>query len=40
MQAIWRRDPYVSGMVEADGVIDELGDLLTWLGLARTGTCN
>ena len=33
MQAIWRRDPSVSRMVEADGVIEELGDLLTWLGL-------
>jgi len=32
MQAIWRRDPHVSGIVEADGVIDELGDLITWLG--------
>jgi putative hydrolase of the HAD superfamily len=37
MQAIWRRDPIVSRMVEADGVIEELGDLLTWLGLERTG---
>jgi putative hydrolase of the HAD superfamily len=35
MQAIWRRDRTVSRMVEADGVIDELGDLLTWLGLGR-----
>ena len=24
-------------MVEAGGVIEELGDLLTWLGLERTG---
>ena len=31
MQAIWRRDPSVSRVVEADGVIEELGDLLTWL---------
>ncbi len=31
MQAIWRRDPNGSRMIEADGVIDELGDLLTWL---------
>ncbi len=38
MQAIWRRDPRVSRMVEADGVIDELGDLLTWLGLGRAGS--
>jgi putative hydrolase of the HAD superfamily len=37
MQAIWRRDPNVSLMVEADGVIEELVDLLTWLGLERTG---
>ena len=37
MRAIWRRDPDVSRIVEADGVIDELGDLLTWLGLERTG---
>jgi putative hydrolase of the HAD superfamily len=37
MQAIWRRDPSVSRMVEADGVIEELADLLTWLGLERTG---
>jgi putative hydrolase of the HAD superfamily len=37
MQAIWRRDPLVSRLVEADAVIDELGDLLTWLGLARAG---
>ena len=33
MQAIWRRDPSGSRIVEADGVIDELSDLLTWLGL-------
>jgi putative hydrolase of the HAD superfamily len=35
MQAIWRRDPSVSRMVEADAVIEELGDLLTLLGPAR-----
>jgi putative hydrolase of the HAD superfamily len=40
MQAIWRRDPSVSRMVEADGVIEELGDLLKWLGLERTGFSN
>jgi putative hydrolase of the HAD superfamily len=40
MRAIWRRDPHVSRMVEADGVIDELGDLLTWLGLAPTDIGN
>ena len=34
MQAIWRRDPGVSRMVEADAIIEELGDLLTLLGLA------
>ncbi len=33
MQAIWRRDPNVSRMVEADAVIDELHDLLTLLRL-------
>jgi len=31
MQAIWRRDPNVSGMVEADAVIEELSDLLRFL---------
>jgi putative hydrolase of the HAD superfamily len=36
MRAIWRRDPSVTRVVEADGVIDELGDLLAWLGLERT----
>ncbi len=40
MQAIWRRDPSVSRMVEADGVIEELADLLTWLGLERGGFSN
>ena len=40
MQAVWRRDPHVSRTVEADGVIDELGELLTWLGLERTGFSN
>ena len=37
MRAIWRRDPSDSRIVEADGVIEELADLLTWLGLERTG---
>ena len=37
MQAIWRRDPNVSRMVEADAVIEELVDLLTQLGLERSG---
>ena len=36
MQAIWRRDPSVSRMVEADAVIEELGDLLSLLGLERS----
>jgi putative hydrolase of the HAD superfamily len=40
MQAIWRRDPNVSRIVEAEGVIEELGDLLGWLGLERTGFSN
>lgn len=40
MQAIWRRDPSVSRIVEADGVIEELAELLTWLGLKRTGVSN
>jgi putative hydrolase of the HAD superfamily len=35
MRAIWRRDPSVARVVEADGVIDELSDLLAWLGLER-----
>jgi putative hydrolase of the HAD superfamily len=37
MRAIWRRDPNVTRVIEADGVIDELSDLLAWLGLERTG---
>jgi putative hydrolase of the HAD superfamily len=35
MQAIWRRDRSVSRTVDADAVIEELGDLLTLLGLER-----
>jgi putative hydrolase of the HAD superfamily len=35
MRAIWRRDPSVSRVVEADGVIEELGDLLRLLGLEQ-----
>jgi len=31
MLTIWRRDPKVSRVIEADGVIEEVGDLLTWL---------
>ena len=38
MQAVWRRDPRESRMVEADGVIDDLSDLLTWLRLERRGS--
>ena len=36
MRAVWRRDPHVSRIVEADGIIEELGDLLPWLGLDAT----
>ena len=40
MQAVWRRDPRVSRRIEADAVIEELGDLLTLLGLERSGHSN
>ena len=40
MQAVWRRDRSVSRRVEADAVIEELGDLLTLLGLERSGYGN
>ncbi len=40
MQAIWRRDPSVSRIVEADAIIEELGDLLTLLGLERSSYSN
>ncbi len=40
MKAIWRRDPRVSRMVEADAVIEELGDLLTLLGVERSSHGN
>ena len=33
MFAIWRRDPAVSRAVEADAIIDQVGDLLALLGL-------
>ena len=33
MLAVWRRDSRVSRIVEADAVIEELGDLLSLLGL-------
>jgi putative hydrolase of the HAD superfamily len=35
MRAIWRRDPGVPRGVEADAVIEELGDLLPLLGLEQ-----
>jgi putative hydrolase of the HAD superfamily len=35
MKAIWRRDRTLSRAVEADAVIEELGDLLSLLGLER-----
>jgi putative hydrolase of the HAD superfamily len=38
MRAIWRRDPNLSQVVEADEVIEELGDLLTLLGLPEGTT--
>jgi putative hydrolase of the HAD superfamily len=37
MKGIWRRDPAVSRTVEADAVIEELGDLLQLLGLECHG---
>ena len=37
MLAVWRRDPRVSRVVEADAVIEELGDLVSLLGLERSG---
>jgi len=40
MQAIWRRDPTVSRVVEADAVIEELADLLTLLGVEQSGDSN
>ena len=36
MRAVWRRDSRVSQIVEADAVIEELGDLLPLLGLKRS----
>jgi putative hydrolase of the HAD superfamily len=35
MKAMWRRDRAVSRTVEADGIIDDVADLLPWLGLER-----
>jgi putative hydrolase of the HAD superfamily len=40
MQAVWRRDPRVSQVVEADAVIEELGALVSLLGLERSGYSN
>jgi FMN phosphatase YigB (HAD superfamily) len=31
MKAVWKRDPFWAKLVMADGVIDELGELLVWL---------
>jgi putative hydrolase of the HAD superfamily len=35
MLAVWRRDSRVSDVVEADAVIEELGELLSFLGVER-----
>ncbi|MGH9421371.1 MAG: HAD family hydrolase [Thermoanaerobaculia bacterium] len=35
MKAVWRRDRALSRTVEADAIIDELGELLSLLGLER-----
>jgi len=35
IRAVWRRDPSVSRVVEADAVIEALGDLLTLLGVEQ-----
>ena len=40
LQAIWRRDSIVSGKVEADAVIEKLGDLLALLGREQRGQSN
>jgi putative hydrolase of the HAD superfamily len=40
MQSVWRRDPRVSRVVEADAVIEELSDLVSLLGLERSGYSN
>ena len=37
MRAIWRRDPTVSREVEADAVIEDIGELLAVLGLEGGG---
>jgi putative hydrolase of the HAD superfamily len=40
MKTVWRRDPRVSRVVEADAVIEELGDLVSLLGLERSDNSN
>jgi putative hydrolase of the HAD superfamily len=40
MRAVWRRAPGVSPAVTADAVIEQLGDLLTLLGLERPASPN
>ena len=37
MRAVWRRDPTVTRVVEADAVIDDIADLLALLGVAHQG---
>jgi putative hydrolase of the HAD superfamily len=37
MKTVWRLDPAVSRMVEADAIIEELGELLALLGLEPQG---
>jgi putative hydrolase of the HAD superfamily len=37
MQTVWRRDPTVLRVVDADAVIEEVGDLLLLLGLEVSG---
>jgi len=37
MQAVWRRDPLISEVVEADAIIEEVGDLLALLGVDAGG---
>lgn len=40
MKTVWRRDPLLPRAVEADAIIEELDDLLTCLGLERSGSGN
>ena len=35
MRAVWRRDPSLSHTVQADAIVDEIGELLRLLGLER-----